>query len=139
MFLNYPLRPWLLTPLQNEPGNNAEHIFNNRLKSIRSTIERCNGVLKNRFRCLLKHRVLHYLPLRASSIINSCVILHNMCLEANIPEPVNEEQNIDVDFGMYENDEENEVPGAGRIRLVNPDLAAARRIQEQIAANHFNN
>ncbi|KAB0793155.1 hypothetical protein PPYR_12775 [Photinus pyralis] len=29
-------------------------------KSTRATVERCNGVLKARFRCLLKHRVLQF-------------------------------------------------------------------------------
>lgn len=68
-------------------------------------MQRCNGVLKNRIRCLLKHRVLHYSPVRASSIINTCVILHNTCLGANIPEP-EREPNLEVDFGIYEDDQE---------------------------------
>lgn len=37
------------------------------------------------FRCLLKHRTLHYKPEKASSIINACVVLHNMCITNNIP------------------------------------------------------
>uniref|UniRef100_A0A2S2PZW2 Putative nuclease HARBI1 n=1 Tax=Sipha flava TaxID=143950 RepID=A0A2S2PZW2_9HEMI len=61
----YGLRPWPLTPLTeyqpNTPGD--------WLCRTRSLIERCNGVLKMRFRCLLKHRVLHYAPEKASSII----------------------------------------------------------------------
>lgn len=59
-----------------------------------------------------------------------------MCLGANIPEP-EREPNLDVDFGIYEDDQEEirEDP----IGAVNPDLAAARRIRQQIAANHFNN
>ncbi|CAH1995307.1 unnamed protein product [Acanthoscelides obtectus] len=39
-----------------------------------------SGVLKNRFRCLLKDRVLHYAPFRAGQIINATSVLHNMCV-----------------------------------------------------------
>lgn len=43
------------------------------------------GVLKGRFRCILKERVLHYHPLKAGQIINTVCVLHNMCVRANIP------------------------------------------------------
>jgi len=45
----YPLRQWLLTPITN-PTTNAEEYFNKRQMSSRSIIERCNGLLKMRFR-----------------------------------------------------------------------------------------
>jgi len=45
----YPLRQWLLTPIAN-PTTNAENYYNQRQMSSRSIIERCNGVLKMRFR-----------------------------------------------------------------------------------------
>ncbi|XP_044755625.1 putative nuclease HARBI1 isoform X2 [Coccinella septempunctata] len=84
----YPLRPWLLTPLEDDPlPGSAEERYNQKHRSTRSIIERCNGLLKMRFRCLLKHRVLHYEPRVASKIINACAVLHNMCIESNIPEP----------------------------------------------------
>ena len=51
----YPLRPWLLTPVANAQENSAEERYNNRQMSCRALIERCNGLLKLRFRCLLKH------------------------------------------------------------------------------------
>ncbi|KAJ8973094.1 hypothetical protein NQ317_010787 [Molorchus minor] len=43
--------------------------------SVRSIIERCNGVLKNRFRCLLEHSVLHYIPEVVANIVKACVVL----------------------------------------------------------------
>ncbi|XP_030745911.1 putative nuclease HARBI1 [Sitophilus oryzae] len=128
----YPTRPWLLTPIQN-PTAGPEERFNDRLCSIRATIERCNGVLKNRFRCLLKHRVLHYSPTVAGQIINSCCVLHNMCIANNVPEPPAEQENEDIDYGIYA--VEN-VP-AENIGRVNPDLAAARVLQQNIIDNHF--
>jgi len=56
----YALRPWMMTPIMDNNLNDASRRYNDRQKSTRSVIERCNGVLKMRFRCLLKHRVLHY-------------------------------------------------------------------------------
>ncbi|KAJ8926478.1 hypothetical protein NQ314_021153 [Rhamnusium bicolor] len=79
----YPLRPWLLTPVANAETE-EEEAYNEVHRRARSTIERCNGLLKMRFRCLLKHRVLHYAPNKASKIINACVLLHNMCIDNNV-------------------------------------------------------
>lgn len=46
----YALRPWLLTPFLNVEANTPEYRFNEVFCRARSTIERCNGVLKMRFR-----------------------------------------------------------------------------------------
>lgn len=78
----YPLEPWLLTPVAH-PENHGEQDYNRSHRSIRNIIERTNGVLKQRFRCIFKHRVLHYSPTRAAKIIYSCAILHNMCILRN--------------------------------------------------------
>lgn len=51
------------------------------------------------FRCLIKDRTLHYKPEKATAIINSCVVLHNMCITFNVPEYL--ENTDDYDFGMY--------------------------------------
>lgn len=130
LFTGYPTRPWLLTPILNpQPG--GEERYNEKVCSVRNTIERCNGVLKNRFRCLLKHRVLHYSPTVAAKIVNSCVVLHNMCIAAGIPEPEEEEN---VDYGIYapEINQHHELQDR-----VHPDLAAARQLQRNIIMNHF--
>lgn len=50
----------------------------------RCVIERVNGILKSRFRCLLRHRTLHYAPEMAGLIINACAILHNMCINSEL-------------------------------------------------------
>ncbi|KAB0805700.1 hypothetical protein PPYR_02670 [Photinus pyralis] len=75
----YPLEPWLMTPIT-APDTDAKRAYNIAHRSVRNVIERLNGVLKTRFRCLLKHRVLHYSPPVAAKIVNSCAVLHNMCI-----------------------------------------------------------
>ncbi|KAI4468076.1 hypothetical protein MML48_2g00019109 [Holotrichia oblita] len=124
----YPLRPWLLTPLDNPLPNSPEERCNNRLMSIRSLIERCNGLLKNRFRCLLKHRVLHYQPDIAGKIVNACVVLHNMCINNDVPEVDMEENNVDYGIG---------VNGRNEFNVNNTDLVAARQLLQTIADTHF--
>lgn len=88
-----------------------------------------------RFRCLLKHRALHYAPTIASKIINSCTVLHNMCVEENLPFPPplpEDEDDEDFDFGMYDINAEDEV------NRVNPDLLAARNLRSRIVQQYFN-
>ncbi|KAJ8915403.1 hypothetical protein NQ315_008291 [Exocentrus adspersus] len=128
----YPLRLWLSTPLRNTIPGTPEDRFNNCLKTIRSTIERCNGVLKNRWRCLLKHRVFHYTPQMAANIVKACCVLHNICIARNMPPP----DDIEIeaqDYGIDIN-ADGDLMNAG----INEDLFAARRLQQQIINNYFN-
>ncbi|XP_040079079.1 putative nuclease HARBI1, partial [Ixodes scapularis] len=84
----YPLEPWLLTPIPGRPAEQTpEAEFNKRHRSTRSIVERCIGMLKNRFRCLQRYRALHYDPDRACNIATACAILHNVCLYSTISEP----------------------------------------------------
>lgn len=125
----------MLTPIREVQPNTPEERFNNRLKSARNLIERCNGVLKNRFRCLLKHRVLHYSPQKAGLIINACVCLHNMCIENNVPEAPPEGDMEVIDYGVLEQNvifNEDNLLNQG-----NADLENARRLQRNIILNHF--
>ena len=46
----------------------------------RNIIERTNGVLKNRWRCLLGARELYYTPKKAIQLTNICAALHNICI-----------------------------------------------------------
>lgn len=80
----YPLEPWLFTPYLNVQENTPQSRYNEIHKSTRNVIERTNGICKARFRCLLKHRCLHYHPGRAAYIIYACTVLHNMCIDAGL-------------------------------------------------------
>ncbi|XP_046811342.1 putative nuclease HARBI1 [Lucilia cuprina] len=75
----YQCLPYLLTPYRN-PSTDAQIKFNTTLTKARNCIERCYCVLKNRFRCLIGERGLHYSPEKAKTIINVCCVLHNICI-----------------------------------------------------------
>jgi hypothetical protein len=55
------------------------------MRRIRSTVEQCHGRLKNHFKCLLKHRTLHYSPETTGRIVNACAVLHNICVDNDVP------------------------------------------------------
>lgn len=79
----YPLQQYLMTPFRN-PQNPAEQRFNNAHIQGRNCIERCFGLLKSRFRCLMKERSQRYSPETVTGIIKACALLHNMCVEENL-------------------------------------------------------
>ncbi|XP_050515302.1 putative nuclease HARBI1 [Diabrotica virgifera virgifera] len=125
----YPLQPWLLTPIEGAQQNTPEGRYTFSHSSVRNCVERCNGVLKMRFRCLLKHRVLHYTPVKAAEIINACCVLHNILVSHNIEVELVEEDELVND--MEENVQENNLPLDDR-------LVAGRRIRNQLIRNYFN-
>lgn len=75
--MGYPLLPWLMTIVNNPNLTQAERVFNRLLLQVRNLIERCIGVLKLRFRCILKERHLRYHPTKVAKIILACATLHN--------------------------------------------------------------
>ncbi|KAL0879156.1 hypothetical protein ABMA27_002950, partial [Loxostege sticticalis] len=88
----YPLRPTMMTPILN-PASSAESHYNEVHIATRNVVERCIGVLKARFRCLLVDRKLHYSPATAAKIVNACSVLHNIAHRANVPyEPLTGEE-----------------------------------------------
>ena len=92
------LNLWLLTPLPQCPENSKESRYNAAHKGARNVIERLFGVLKSRFRCLLRHRTHHYKPDVAGNIFYAVSILHNICIENNVQldDEINEDDdNID--------------------------------------------
>ncbi|XP_046392800.1 putative nuclease HARBI1 [Ischnura elegans] len=127
----YALEPWLLTPLPNALPGTPEFSYTEAHCKTRSVVERLFGILKARWRCLLRDRVLHYQPAQASKIILTCAVLHNINLFHQIPLPedeaiMEEGENINLDV------EELDEPVAG------DRLQIARRIQGGIIFQYFN-
>lgn len=94
-----------MTPYRN-PTEAREKKFNEKHCKGRNIIERCNGVLKNRFRCIIGSRGLHYSPEKTTKIVNSCCTLHNICLfyKHNLLPSEIENFNDDGDNDEYEYD-----------------------------------
>ncbi|KAM3955316.1 putative nuclease HARBI1 [Aphomia sociella] len=99
----YSLRKTMMTPMVNTAPDTPEAHYTNLHVRPRNVVERAIGLLKARFRCLLVHRVLHYSPEVAGSIVNACVILHNICNKANTPVPQlsDEEQTEEVQLQLH--------------------------------------
>lgn len=55
-----------------------QSVFNKRFLSARNSVERSFGVIKSRFRCISRQRVLHYSPERAAKIVYAIFAIHNM-------------------------------------------------------------
>lgn len=95
----YPCLPWLSVPVANV-NSPQEQRFNQTFKACRSTVERCIGLLKGRFRCLLKDRVLHYSPEKAARIVMACCVLHNIAIHYRVANPDPQWDEIDIRQGL---------------------------------------
>jgi len=84
---------------------------------------------------LLKHRVLHYEPLKASKIINACVVLHNICIDNN----VSDDDIICGDDMIFDDDDLGVIPNVNneQMRAINPLLVAGRDMQRTIIQQYF--
>jgi len=56
----YPLRKWLMTPYLN-PASVSEQRYNSAHTKTRNVVERCIGVLKNRWACLHRGIQLYFI------------------------------------------------------------------------------
>ena len=93
----FGISPFLLTPIVH-PQDEAERAYNHAHTHTRVCIERAFGVLKIRFRCLHKSGgELTYSPVKCCKIIVACMVLHNMCMEANIQLDEEEDEQNDED------------------------------------------
>lgn len=129
----YPTEPWLLVPYS-RTVRQSQIDFNTAHCKARNPIERCNGCLKSRFRCLSKDSFLRYEKDFCGQIINCCVIIHNFLVSNKYPvadildENVNNENNDPFDAAdRFGHDDDND--GL---------LDVGRRERENIVNNYFN-
>ena len=75
----YPCRPWMLAPFKGHKDglSREEYHWNYAQSSTRMCIERDFGMLKGRWRILLKRVDVHLK--NVPNLVSTCLILHNMC------------------------------------------------------------
>lgn len=104
------------------PQNDREERYNAAHQKARHPVERCIGILKSRFRCLCRQRILMYSPAKAGRIIIACAVLHNIMLSHNIALPPDEEGDHDVaenEVVFEENGDVDENAIDARTRMIN--------------------
>lgn len=121
----YPLSPWLMKKIDGDNLNENQRNFNQRVIGMRQSVERCIGVLKTRFRCIMGERELRYNPTRVGHIIYACAALHNYLI-ANRFDILH-----DIDHNILENllNHRNENNVQQQIDLNNRQVAIDRREQ----------
>lgn len=130
----YPTEPWLLVPFS-RTARQSEINFNTAHCKARNPVERCNGCLKSRFRCMSLDSLLRYEKDFCGQIINCCVIIHNFLVYNKYPV----EDILDENLTNEGNDI---VQGAGAEHFGYDDdneglLNVGRRERENIVNNYF--
>lgn len=120
----YAQQPWLFVPLP-EPQTLAEKNFNKVHRSIGI------GVLKSRFRCLCRQRILMYGTARAANIIIACAVLHNIMVQSKYHEPLEAEIEWNIAGEIQDSaDDEGDIAMDANIIRVTGCEARSRLIRE---------
>jgi len=88
---------------------------------------------EKKFRCLLRYRTLEYTPEKAGQIINACAVLHNMCIQANIPLPPEPDEAIMAMEDDINNEEMQPIPEGRAV------FNEGQRVRNHLAARLANN
>ena len=121
----YPLMPFLIK-VSEEGTTEREKEFYRRHKIIRSQVERAIGIFKNRFRCILGERKLHYAPQKCAKIINAVAVCHNILI---LNKYEDEYVTSEDEPGTFNTRDEQRASGN------NPYLAAGRQLRQRIVDN----
>lgn len=129
----------MMTPIIDAAPNTPEAHYTYLHVRTRNTVERAIGLLKARFRCLLVHRVLHYTPRVAGSIVNACVILHNICNRVNTPVPQlsHEEVTLEAQLQLNLSRAEEGLPGSANVELQRGHATRHALIQQLWERRHL--
>ncbi|XP_051975359.1 putative nuclease HARBI1 [Xyrauchen texanus] len=130
----YPLRPYLLTPVQH-PATIAEERFNQAHGRTRSIVERTIGLWKQRFSCISKSSGgLKLNPTKSCSVIVVTAILHNIAVRENVQLPEEEVGAVGADGeedAVSDDDDDPLNPHQGRMH------PAGAEVRELLIQNMF--
>ncbi|KPP79692.1 putative nuclease HARBI1 [Scleropages formosus] len=120
----YPLKKWLMTPLQ-YPETPADFRYNMAHAATHEIVDRTFRAIQTRFRCLDGSKgYLQYSPEKCARIILACCVLHNVSLQSGL------------DAWTFERTETPDQSEEGCEQVDAPDSEAFRMRQELIS-NHF--
>ena len=92
----YPLSLWLMKPFKQTATLTEEQVhYNKALSQARVVVEQAYGILKGRWRNLLKSMEEHIST--ASITIMACCVLHNICIDVGDPTEIDPECDEDSD------------------------------------------
>ncbi|KAJ2942141.1 hypothetical protein O0L34_g11054 [Tuta absoluta] len=122
----YPLLPWLMTPVS-APETEAEINYNTAHTSARNIVEMTFGRLKNKLRCLHKHRTLHYEPPKAAKIIVACCTIYNMFCDVLSDDESEDEDGEGFDNNADHQEEVGDIDGNDEEETDYLNIARAKR------------
>ena len=126
-----------MTPIQH-PVDEAEERYNIALKQTRHCIERSFGLLKQRFRCLHKDGGnLTFEPGKCCKIVVACMMLHNMCVTAQLPLEMCEDDDNDENNDEGNDGDEENVNNDGADLLHRGVQGGAVQIRRNLAHERF--
>lgn len=105
-----------MTPYRLASDGSAEAVFNFKHTKASKIGKRTIGILKNRFRCLLGARQLHYKPAKAIKIANVCAALHNICITYGLQITYDDAENCQNEIDVHDDAEALECTEAFQIR-----------------------
>jgi hypothetical protein len=114
-----------MTPIEGADPQTPQGRYTRAHKTVRNCVERCIGVLKSYFRCLIKDRVLHYTPVTAAKIVYACAILHNILRMRNIVD-----DNIEIVY-------DHQRPQDALIEAEENLLQQGRQMRNQVIFQYF--
>jgi hypothetical protein len=82
-----------------------------------------------------EHVLAGALPERAAKIINACAVLHNICINNNLPHVPPEPEDVNIDYGIFNQAELN--IEARQINQPLYQLNQGRLKRNLIIRNHF--
>ena len=121
----YPVRPWMYCPFKGGKAalSGKAANWNFIQSSTRMCVERAFGILKGRWRLIMKRSEV---PLRnMPDIVATCIVLHNLCIVNN--EGIEDEWIVEAETKLAKRISEGEIRDGSELRGERAGLAEVKR------------